>query len=1041
MMKTAFAILLIGSALISHAQVVTTSPAIPRPDQPVTITVNVAGTSLSGYAWNNTTAPVWIWTWIAEGCTSGCDAPTNVNPATAAQDAAKATRISTNPDIYQITFTPTTFFNKPASQLKKIGLKLKTRDWNDNKQTDNDRFFTLSEDFAITFTQPSQSSFFVDQNQQVPITVSANEPASIAIKQGNTVLAQSEGDVTTFSYTHTVTELSGSQTLTAEATNGTDTKTLDFTYVVRQSTSEQTRPVGIKDGINYGADPTKVTLGLWAPGKSSVYVIGDFTDWDIDTDYQMKKDGEHFWLEISGLVPGQEYGFQYLVDETLRLADPYADKILDPDDQYIPASIYPDLKPYPAKARYDQWYFNRVSVLQTNQTPYAWQVPNFEKPAKDKLVIYELLVRDYFSANERNYQNLIDTLAYIKRMGVNAIELMPVTEFNGNDSWGYNPTFMFAPDKAYGTKNKLKEFIDVCHQQGIAVILDIVMNHQDAPNTYVLMDFNFTTFKPNPTNKWFNVEATHPFSVFFDMNHESSYTKAYLDTINHYWLHEYKIDGFRYDLSKGFTQVNNPTNVDAWSAYDASRIAILKRMSDKIWSHTPDAYVILEHLSANDEEKELAEYRKEEGLGMMPWGKMTDPYNQNTLGFSANSSIAGVYHATRGWSVPRLVGYMESHDEERIMYKNLQFGNSNSAYTVKNLRNATDRVKSAAALFFTVPGPKMFWQFGELGYDVSIEFGGRVSAKPLKWEYQQSVERARLYKTFSELIRLRNTYDVFATSDVTFQESTALIKQLILKNQPYTAAPASADEMNVFIIANFDIAEKQVAAFFPHTGTWYNYFQDSESAVIAATPASILLRPGEFRLYTDVQLTAPESELQYFLKPQAPVITSVSEANGRLYVAWDDNSTIEKGYRIYRRKTGGVYSVIGEAAENAGTFEDKYSLEPQVTYEYYVEAYTLAGSVSQSGTESITASALITGVEDEIKNSLQLYPNPATRELTIASDAFPVQHVRFLTAQGLPAMVQKKDTQTYDLSQLASGIYIVELQVANHNYRFKIVKQ
>jgi 1,4-alpha-glucan branching enzyme len=86
------------------------------------------------------------------------------------------------------------------------------------------------------------------------------------------------------------------------------------------------------------------------------------------------------------------------------------------------------------------------------------------------------------------------------------------------------------------------------------------------------MDFNFGTFQVNATNKWFNVTATHPFSVFYDMNHESAYTKDYVDTINYYWLNEFKVDGFRFDLSKGFTQVNSGSDVGAWSNYDASRI-------------------------------------------------------------------------------------------------------------------------------------------------------------------------------------------------------------------------------------------------------------------------------------------------------------------------------------------------------------------------------------------------------------------------------------------------------------------------------------
>ncbi len=174
----------------------------------------------------------------------------------------------------------------------------------------------------------------------------------------------------------------------------------------------------------------------------------------------------------------------------------------------------------------EAWYFNRAAVIQTAQQAYNWQTQDFEKPEKKDLVIYELLVRDFFAAGERNYQNLIDTLSYLKRLGINAIELMPITEFNGNESWGYNPTFMFAPDKYYGTKNKLKEFIDRCHSEGLAVILDVVMNQQDIPNPYVLMYYDFDAGKPAANNPWFNQEATHPFNVFFDLNHESTYTQA-----------------------------------------------------------------------------------------------------------------------------------------------------------------------------------------------------------------------------------------------------------------------------------------------------------------------------------------------------------------------------------------------------------------------------------------------------------------------------------------------------------------------------------
>jgi 1,4-alpha-glucan branching enzyme len=855
--------LVILSSTFASAQIVSTSPAFPVANQPVTITVDVTGTSLDKFAWDNTNNPVYIWTWIKKAGASDTDAPTNVNPATAAQSAAKCTRISTNPDKYQITFTPTVFFNKAATDIPSIGLKLKTKDWAENKQTDVDKFIDLTPGFNASFGQPTKSSFLKNTSDQFDIVVNASENSSLTLKiNGNTV--SSLAGVTTLTYHHTVTETSGTTQVVCEAIAGAQSKTISFSYTIRSATVSEARPAGITDGINYSADATTATLSLWAPGKTSVYVIGDFTNWDLNGSYQLKKDGEHFWIEIGSLTSGQEYAFQYLVDESIYMADPYADKILDPDDQYIPLATYPNLKSFPAKALSDKWYFNRTAVLQTGQQPYVWQVSNFTKPAKEKLTIYELLIRDFFDSGNRNYQNLMDTLGYFKRLGINAIELMPVMEFNGNESWGYNPTFMFAPDKYYGTKNKFKEFIDKCHQNGIAVILDIAMNHHDLPNPYVMMDFDFVNMKPQADNKWFNVSATHPFNVFFDMNHESAYTKKYLDTVNYHWLNEYKVDGFRFDLSKGFTQVNNPNDVNAWSAYDATRIAILKRMADKIWSHTPDAYVILEHLSANAEEKELAEYRADEGKGMMPWGNMTYQYGQNTMGFAGSSDITGIDYAStsRNWTAPRLVGYMESHDEERLMYKNLQYGNTSGDYNVKSLNTSLARMKAVNCLFYALPGPKMLWEFGELGYDYSINYcqdgsnnsDCRISPKPVKWDYMENSLRKQLFDHIADLIRLRNTYPIFTEGQATITSGNSLVKQITLKGVPYKEQPSNEDEMNVQIAVNLDVEKKDVAISFPHTGTWYDYYAGAKAIVVNALPFTLAMKPGEYKLYTDYSI-------------------------------------------------------------------------------------------------------------------------------------------------------------------------------------------
>ncbi len=856
MKRIAFVFAVVLSHLIAYSQTVTTNPTLPSPDQPVTITFDVTGTSFASKNLND----VWLWAWLEQGATD-TNAPTNVNPATSAQSAAKVTRSTSNPNIYTITITATTFFNKPASEISQVGILLKGQDWA-NGQT-ADKFITFSQSFSVVFSSPSEEIFFVNTNDNISITANTNQSATITFKKDGAILTTSNPGVTALNYSLPVSESSGSITITAEASNGTATVSKSFKYVVRTATVNQSRPLGIIDGINYQTDGTKVSLSLWAPEKTSVYVLGDFNNWQISPDYQMKKDGEHFWIEVTGLTTGQEYGFQYLVDETVRVADPYADKILDPDDQYIPSTTYPNLKGYPTAALSAKWYFNRVAVLQTAQTAYTWTATDFQKPAKEKLVVYELLIRDFFDSNHRNYQTLIDTLGYFKRLGINAIELMPVMEFNGNEGWGYNPTFMFAPDKYYGTKNKFKEFIDKCHQHGIAVILDIAMNHQDLPNPYVMMDFDFVNMKPEADNKWFNVTATHPFSVFYDMNHESTYTKKYLDTVNHHWLNEYKVDGFRFDLSKGFTQVNNPSNVGAWSAYDASRIAILKRMADKIWDQFPDAYIILEHLSANDEEKELAAYRAAEGKGMMLWGKMTDQYNQLSMGYGDNSDISGISYQSRNWTAPRLVGYMESHDEERLMFKDLAYGNTAANYNVKDTTVALNRQKAVHALFLTVPGPKMIWQFGELGYDVSINRctdgssspDCRLANKPVLWKYQDDARRDRLFDHIAELNRLRAQYDVFTSGDVTITSGAGLFKQITLKNVPYNSSPSSADDMNAVVVANFGTSAQGLAVTFPHTGSWYDYYSYGTYHLnVTGTSADVMLQPGQYQIFTDVPI-------------------------------------------------------------------------------------------------------------------------------------------------------------------------------------------
>jgi 1,4-alpha-glucan branching enzyme len=829
---------------VSRAQTLSYTPTFPKADQPLTITINVKGTTLQGY-----TEKVWIWSWIDNPGTD-YDAPTNINPATSpAQDAALMNRSVTDPDVYSITITPTVFFNKTAADISKIGIKLKSQAWSDNKQSDNDLFIEFySGGFQAKLVSPSITKSVIKTGETLNIEVVSSESADVFELYFGTSLITSAINTDRLTYAYNPSSPADIQGKVIVKKSGQTDQILEFTITVIQPTVNEARPVGIKDGINYIDDQT-VVLSLLAPMKDFVVVIGEFNDWKISSEYQMKKDGEHFWLQISGLTKGVEYAFQYLVDGKIRVADPFSDKILDPDDSGIPANSYPNPKAFPSKANYGEWYEKRLSVIQTGQENYQWQASNFQAPKKEDLIIYELLIRDFFASDQRNYQNLIDTLSYFKKLGINAIELMPVTEFNGNDSWGYNPAFMFAVDKAYGTKTMLKQFIDEAHKAGIAVILDLVLNQQDRPNPYLEMYWDGNA--PAANNPWFNRTAKHPFNVFSDMNHESAYTKAYVDTVANYWLTQYKFDGFRFDLSKGFTQQDNLNNQAAWDAYDASRIAILKRIATKIWSYKPEAYVILEHFGSDQEEEELSD------AGLMLWGNMNGAYKDAAVGNAANFSRG--YFKTRNWSSPNLVTYMESHDEERVMYHTITNGLSNGSYNIKSPLTALHRMKLNAAFFFLVPGPKMLWEFEELGFDTSIRLctNGtfadecRANAKPPLWEYQELSDRIKLFKVYQKLIALRKT-DAFKGGEFNWTASD-FTKRISITHS----------SMNVIAFGNFSTSRIGYTPSFPAEGVWYDYLS-GDSIHVLVKDSELFLDPGEFHVYTSKRITLTSENIVPF---------------------------------------------------------------------------------------------------------------------------------------------------------------------------------
>ncbi len=834
-MKRLFFFMFIGFVTTwVSAQVVTTQPPIPTDDSEIVITFDAtAGTAgLEDY-----TGDVYAHTGVITSESSG-DSDWQYVIAEWGENVEKAkmTRVSDN--IYELTISPDirSFYQVPdGEEILKMAFVFRSEtevggNWLEGKgEGGNDIFVDVySSGLTALIANPADGDLF---NPGELINVEGQGQDSEALElflDGASVASGASGEL---SYSFNA-PADGSHQLVLVASAGTETDADTVNFYIQEPVVEEPRPVGLKNGVNIIDDNT-VTLLLQAPEKSFVYALGDFNDWEPRPEAQMKKDGEWFWLNIRNLEPGKEYAYQYYIDGEVKIADPYTNKVLDPwNDKYISEDIYPGLKPYPSAKGAD----GIVSVLTTTPEEYQWQTSDFTPAATEDLVIYELLIRDFTSAQD--IKTVTDTLDYLQRLGVNAIELMPFNEFEGNDSWGYNPSFFFATDKAYGTVNDYKEFVDECHARGIAVIMDMVLNHSFGQSPLVQMYWE--NGKPAQNNPWYNRDhnmANTDAHWGYDFNHESEYTRQLIDSINSYWMSEFRIDGFRFDFTKGFT--NTPYGPGSWASdYDADRIEILTRMTDEIWKRNSDAIVIFEHLSDNSEETVLADH------GILLWGNLNHPFSEAVMGFNEDgkSDFSWASYQERGWASPNVLAYMESHDEERVMYRALNYGDSANGYDVKELENAVLRTAMASTFLMSIPGPKMIWQFGELGYDISINDGGRLGQKPPKWDYLENYARESLWNFYTEMIHLRKNEDVFNTSDFEMDVSGA-VKRISL----------NGEDVDVRLIGNFGVEASGKAAFFSRTGWWYNHFQ-GDSIHVTNENMVISLRPGEFALYTSKKL-------------------------------------------------------------------------------------------------------------------------------------------------------------------------------------------
>lgn len=687
--------------------------------------------------------------------------PESGNSQTANTDKNRLTKVSANTYALTVGDIRTYFGITDASEtVKEIVVVFRTADGKKEGKTSDGsdiRIPVLAPGFQIEFTSDPENTILSGATT-IRFKVNSTREADLSIAVAGNTISSAKG-VTTLTADYTFTA-SGDYEVTARAVSGGETRIQTINVAYPGQSEQEPYPGGVpKMGAVKNADGT-VTFCLAAPGKSSVMLVPSWDDYAYYERNQMKRydyqGNSYFWITVAGLADDQWYPYYYVVDGRYRVADPYAHLILDCyNDSYIDPSVWPDMPKYPV----DKVTGVMLAVYRGDMDNYDFAA--FEIPDHKNLIIYEMLFRDFTGSNgvaEGNgtVRKAIEKIPYIKAMGFNAVELMPIMEFNGNNSWGYNTNFYMAPDKAYGSPTDYKDFIDECHRQGIAVILDIVFNQSDGLHPWYMM-------YPAASNPFYNQTAPHEYSVLNDWNQGNALVQQQWTDAIKYWMTAYNVDGYRFDLVKGLGDNDSYKAAGGTDQYNQSRIDRMKRLHGVITSVKPDGIHINENLAGDKEEIAMGED------GEIQWANLNKSSCQFTMGYSTDCDLMNFLSTAYG-NRPAFstVSYAESHDEQRMAYKNAAYG---VAAVQGESLDSYRRLGSLAVQMLLTPGPKMVWQFGELGNSQNTKNdkgGNNTDPKIVDWNWLDDPDRHYLMETYTAMIQLRRDYPELFGPDARF---------------------------------------------------------------------------------------------------------------------------------------------------------------------------------------------------------------------------------------------------------------------------------
>jgi len=524
-------------------------------------------------------------------------------------------------------------------------------------------------------------------------------------------------------------------------------------------------PASTPNGARDRGDGT-VTFALWAPWKKSVHLIGDFNNWNMQADPLAVDERGLWWIEKQ-LGPGT-HAYQFVIDGETTVSDPYARGL-----RWAGGSPQPH------------------ALVEVGAKPYQWGDGGFGIKPLNQLVIYELHVGDF--SLEGTFEGVIAKLDHLAGLGVDAIELMPIQEFPGDRSWGYNPAYFFTPEASYGSADDLKRLIDAAHQKGIGVILDMVFNHTtgDSPIN-LLYHYDQNPYFSTDGNPW----------GFPDFNLWNDATKRLLHDIQDYWLTDYHIDGFRYDYVEGmrYDGIGGMSFI-AWAARQSK----------------PYAYLIAEDIVADP----AAVVRDTEIDASWHWqftkvlrAQLREGEYQGNQYGDLDALLRVLTFGGDGYADnAQPVNYLESHDEERIMLEVM----TNPAI---DEAGALRKSMLGAIMLFTAQGVPMLYH--------GQEFGARapktIDVSKIPWEHMASDAGQALYKHYAALAYLRHTQAALQTNN--FEPL------LVDHERKLLAYHRWADNGSDVVVAiNLTPESQHVAIDFPRAGRWHEWLNDYDEGV------------------------------------------------------------------------------------------------------------------------------------------------------------------------------------------------------------------